>query len=88
MSNVLQLNLVAHQKMGAMLSRMYNEMGEILPILGFSTDRSATSTYQMAKELDMQIEVLTGALQEQFDNTMSAEDVETHGRIYHQGIES
>ena len=86
MNNVIQLTLAAHLKMGAILSKMYNELGEVMPILGMATDRSATSTYQMAKKLDMQIEALTGALQEQFDTTMSAEEIETHGHIYYQGI--
>jgi hypothetical protein len=85
MSNVIQLTLAAHLKMGTILSKMYNEMGEVIPILGIATDRSPTSTYQMAKELDMKIEALTGALQEQFDTTMSAEEIKTHGHIYYQG---
>ena len=81
-----ELTLPAHFVLASRVTTMYNEMGEVMKILGNTTDRKPRSVYQTGKKLDMQIEALQRELQEQLDTHMDPTDKKL-GNLYQQGID-
>ena len=81
-----ELPLEAHIVLASRITTMYEEMGEVMRLLGHTTDRKPRSVYQTGKKLDMQIEALQRELQEQLDTHMDP-TAKKLSNLYQSGIQ-